>query len=160
MDAEVNGKQLLNSKPCLGNHLYDHRSLGRLGPLLLLLTTNSIITHKMQPVLAHTASADPHTVLTKPYIIKPVHTNTAFHALYFSLHWFLKWNVSIGRLLRHLLSYRVNYVYRDWYRLSRWLATNPDGKLPTNQKIEGKEGRVSHLNSKYFVNFYTLVING
>jgi hypothetical protein len=89
MNAEVNCKPLLNSKSCLGNHL------------------QRIVTLKMHPVLAHTASVDPYTVLTKSYVINP-----ASRASYFSLHWFLKLNASIGRLLRHILSYRVNYVYR------------------------------------------------
>ena len=33
-------------------------------------------------------------------------------------------------------------VIQQW---KEWLATIPDGKLPTNQKIEGKEEEIKHV---------------
>jgi hypothetical protein len=46
----------------------------------------------------------------------------------------------VGRpRLQYLKQVAINTGTENYATMKKWLATIPDGKLPTNQKIEGQE---------------------
>jgi hypothetical protein len=47
----------------------------------------------------------------------------------------------------------MSYIY------SLWLATNPDGKLPTNQKLKDKKKSIVKSRNQYLINSEMYNIN-